>query len=113
MKSWPEHTLLELYRQLLSGPLPAGEPAELIPRTLLQTAKKKEVDFEDLAPLLYIHTRLYGIERKHSFDHVVIDEAQDFSPFQVSVLKEYCRGPSFTILGDLLQNIYTARGIRS
>jgi DNA helicase-2/ATP-dependent DNA helicase PcrA len=45
------------------------------------------------------------------FDHVVIDEAQDFSPFQVALLKEQTRGGSFTILGDLSQGIHAYQGI--
>ncbi|MFC4545062.1 HelD family protein [Paenactinomyces guangxiensis] len=113
MKAWPKHTLLGLYRHLLTTPLPADSGfADPVPPSLMQTAKKKEVKFEDLAPLLYIHNRLYGIDNKYTFDHIVIDEAQDFSPFQVAVLKEHCSSQSFTILGDLLQNIYPFQGIR-
>ncbi len=42
---------------------------------------------EDLPALIYIHHRITGIEIGQKFHHVVIDEAQDFSPFQVYVLK--------------------------
>ncbi|SFX49458.1 DNA helicase-2 / ATP-dependent DNA helicase PcrA [Thermoactinomyces sp. DSM 45891] len=73
--------------------------------------KKILFDPEDLAPLLYIYNFLYGIKTEDRFDHVVIDEAQDFSPFQVFVLQDHVRGNSFTILGDLLQNIYAYKGI--
>ena len=38
---------------------------------------------EDLAPLVYIQLRLFGFEHP-TFDHVVIDEAQDYSPFSWS-----------------------------
>ena len=85
-------------------------PEELIKESNL-LFKKKEVQPEDLAPLIYIHNRFYGIESEQMFDHVVIDEAQDFSPFQVALLKEQTRGGSFTILGDLSQGIHAYQGI--
>ncbi len=66
---------------------------------------------EDLPALIYIHHRITGIEIGQKFHHVVIDEAQDFSPFQVYVLKEITLGNSFTILGDLSQAIYDYQGI--
>lgn len=66
---------------------------------------------EDLAPLIHIHHRLAGIEIGQKFHHVVIDEAQDFSPFQIYILKEITMGNSFTILGDLSQAIYDYQGI--
>ena len=69
------------------------------------------VNLEDLAPLLYIHVKLNGLAGDEQFDHVVIDEAQDFSPFQITVLREYCPSGSFTILGDLSQSIHGYQGI--
>ncbi|MBG9481023.1 helicase UvrD, partial [Bacillus thuringiensis] len=76
-----------------------------------KSCRKKEVYVEDLPALIYIHHRITGIEIGQKFHHVVIDEAQDFSPFQVYVLKEITLGNSFTILGDLSQAIYDYQGI--
>ncbi|MOA00370.1 Helicase IV [compost metagenome] len=42
----------------------------------------------------------------------MIDEAQDFSPFQVAVLDRFVKGHSFTILGDLSQGIHYYKGVR-
>ncbi|MDQ0207626.1 HelD family protein [Alkalicoccobacillus murimartini] len=69
------------------------------------------VEPEDLAPLLHIHHKWIGLEKDQRFDHVVIDEAQDFSPYQIAVLQEQTRGQSFTILGDLSQGIHSVQGI--
>ena len=69
------------------------------------------VEPEDLAPLLHIHHRWIGLDKEKRFDHVVIDEAQDFSPYQIAVLQEQTRGQSFTILGDLSQGIHSVQGI--
>ncbi|GBF73829.1 hypothetical protein PA598K_02151 [Paenibacillus sp. 598K] len=85
-------------------------PAGLRERTLGQL-KKKAVAPEDLPPLALLHIALHGW-RGPRFDHVVIDEAQDFSPFQIALLNEGMAESSFTILGDLAQGIHAYRGLR-
>lgn len=102
-KSWSEPSLLDVYQLIIKKNYQILEPS-------LERLRRKEITLEDLAPLLYIHYFLHGRSNSNSFEHVVIDEAQDFSPFQVLVLKKYAKNVSFTILGDLLQNIYH-RGI--
>lgn len=105
-RSWPKPSPLTLYQQILRSPL-----AEELGFAKLTIPKKKEIDPEDLPPLLLIHHRLNGIPTEKTFDHVVIDEAQDFSPFQVAIVKAFCPSQSFTILGDLLQTIFSYQGI--
>lgn len=60
------------------------DPPENIPAAVLkETAKELKkgiIREEDLPPLLYIYYLLNGNEGGARFDHVVIDEAQDFSP---------------------------------
>jgi len=70
------------------------------------------LETEDLAPIIYIKFIIYGMDEKIPVKHVVIDEAQDFSAFQVYVLKKIIKDSSFTILGDLNQGIHSYRGIR-
>jgi DNA helicase-2/ATP-dependent DNA helicase PcrA len=70
------------------------------------------VCFEDLAPMLWIQKQFEGSEGQ-VFDHVVIDEAQDISPFMAALLNDFMTEPSFTILGDLGQGIHEYRGISS
>jgi DNA helicase-2/ATP-dependent DNA helicase PcrA len=103
-KSWPNHSVLDWYRLFTQN-------TDLLTEEQQLKGKKREVSYEDLAPLVYIHDRWYGMEGDQKYDHVVIDEAQDFSPFQVAVLKNHCPSSSFTILGDILQNIYAFQGI--
>jgi len=69
------------------------------------------IEIEDLAPIMYIKFLVGGLDEKITIRHVVIDEAQDFSPFQLYVIKTLIGGNSFTILGDLCQGIYSYRGI--
>ncbi|RAL26860.1 HelD family protein [Thermoflavimicrobium daqui] len=111
MKAWPKHNLIELYHHLLITPLPSSD-LDIDLSIIRQNINLKVLDCADLAPLVYLHTQLYGVDQTQLFDHIVIDEAQDFSPLQVAVLQEYCPSGSFTILGDILQNIFGGQGIR-
>jgi DNA helicase-2/ATP-dependent DNA helicase PcrA len=112
VKAWPKGGVLDVYKTLLRSPLASELGLKEAAKTFLRRLRQKRVDEEDLAPLVWIHIRLHGVESRQRFDHIVIDEAQDFSPFQLAVLKEFSRGNSFTILGDLLQNIFAFKGIR-
>ena len=76
---------------------------------LLDTRKRKKVNFEDLAALIYIESKINGTTR--FYDYIVIDEAQDLSPFQILVLKEFSK--SMTILGDETQSIYSFIGLEN
>ncbi|MDU2672274.1 MAG: RNA polymerase recycling motor HelD [Clostridium sp.] len=75
--------------------------------------EKGIVDEDDLAALLYIHILLEGIEDKSKFKHIVVDEAQDYSPLQIEVITNLTRGNSLTLVGDLAQGIYYYKGIKN
>ena len=70
-------------------------------------------ELDDLAPLAYIHIKLYGLEEKSKYTHIVVDEAQDFDEFRISVLRELSMNDSFTFVGDLSQGIYSYKGIKN
>lgn len=72
----------------------------------------KIIDEDDLAILSYIRILLEGIDEKEKFHHIVVDEAQDFSPFQVYIINLFAKGNSITLVGDLAQGIYHYKGIR-
>ncbi|WP_010276981.1 HelD family protein [Paenibacillus senegalensis] len=120
-KGWLDPSPLQFYTQLFMPakrtlPLPEQLLAQIpaaIQEESARRLKKKEVLWEDLAPLVHIRNRFNGMDRSMMFDHVVIDEAQDFSPFQISLLKQYTPSGSFTILGDLSQGIHAYQGITS
>ncbi|PEK99067.1 UvrD-helicase domain-containing protein [Bacillus sp. AFS017336] len=113
MKQWPKHTALSFYKTLFTNTSQADEIPKDIIKTTSLSCKKKEMDQEDLAPLVYIHNRLLGIESKQKFHHVIVDEAQDFSAFQIALLRQLTIGNSFTILGDLSQAIHEYQGINT
>ncbi|MDS0525753.1 AAA family ATPase [Clostridium sp. SHJSY1] len=71
------------------------------------------IDEDDLASLLYIRVLLEGIEEKEKFKHIVVDEAQDYSPFQIYLINELAKGNSLTLVGDLAQGIYYYKGVNT
>ena len=67
---------------------------------------------EDLPMLVMICKAVYGLKTK-PVKHIVIDECQDFSPFQIELLKQANPAATFTLVGDLYQGIRADEGIRS
>ncbi|MEI5906372.1 RNA polymerase recycling motor HelD [Bacillus spongiae] len=75
--------------------------------------RKKRYELEDLAPLLYLQTHLFGIDKDLKVKNVVIDEAQDYSYLQIQSLKTAFETDMFTLVGDLAQGIHSYRGLTS
>ncbi len=67
---------------------------------------------EDLPMLVMICRTVFGLQAK-PMKHIVIDECQDFSPFQIELLKKANPAATFTLVGDLYQGIRADEGIRS
>ncbi|MBB3109498.1 DNA helicase-2/ATP-dependent DNA helicase PcrA [Paenibacillus phyllosphaerae] len=111
-KKIPSYTAASLYAAIMDD----EAVGDLLPAKV-RTETKKRVKkglaaAEDLAPLVYIQLRLFGRDQP-AYDHVVIDEAQDYSPFQLESLRLCQRQPSMTVLGDLQQGIHGYAGIHS
>jgi DNA helicase-2/ATP-dependent DNA helicase PcrA len=67
-------------------------------------------DEEDSMILLRLHQLLrgrlmYAKKRRLRYDHLLVDEAQDFSPLELQVLLETVPGGSVTLSGDAAQKI--------
>jgi DNA helicase-2/ATP-dependent DNA helicase PcrA len=79
---------------------------------LLNSSKSnsKVIDIEDIPALFYLYLLAYG-KKDVIYDHIVVDEAQDFSPLQFHILKMYNPNNSMTIVGDIAQGIYAHRGL--
>lgn len=90
-----------------------NEVIKHIQKKLLSEKNKKQVEYEDLAPLIHIKntmTRKKNIN-DNEIKHIIIDEAQDYSVFQFFALNETLKNNSMTVLGDIAQGIYSYRGI--
>ncbi|MGG6311287.1 RNA polymerase recycling motor HelD [Paenibacillus macerans] len=103
-----------LYSQLFSdsamigevnpGPLP--DHWEDICGQTLEKIAAGELFYEDITPFLYLKELVLGFRANTSIRHVIIDEAQDYSPFQLFFLKRLFPRAKMTALGDLNQAIY-------
>ncbi len=69
----------------------------------------KPLIYDDLAPILYLKIKLEGLRYRDEIRHIVIDEAQDYSPLQFRVIYELTKCKSFTIVGDTNQKIIPSK----
>ena len=118
MARWPKLNLLDAYGEFLSDAWLPPLTEEERPLWNILCEKKqallamKRAEAEDLAPLCTLALRLFGLPRSE-IRHTVIDEAQDFSPFQFMLLRELSGNESFTIVGDLMQGVHAFEGLKS
>ncbi len=71
----------------------------------------EEFDVYDLAALAYLYKRVKETEIISEANHVVIDEAQDFGMMAYHVLKFCIKDCTYTIMGDVSQNIHFGYGL--
>lgn len=64
------------------------------------------VFYEDIAPVAYLKHSLEIVKENRLAKHVIIDEAQDYSPIQYELFFKCFKGSKMTILGDLNQVIH-------
>lgn len=119
MAYFPKYELFECFRQLLSKPDQISkytqqlddEQMDFLTRHSSALLDKKWYELEDMAALFYLKHHLFGLDDQMKIRNIVIDEAQDFSLFQLYALKVGLKTELFTILGDLSQGIHAYRGI--
>jgi len=87
------------------------ELSQYIKDELNHSLEKGIVDSDDLSSMIYLKFRIEGVEEKFRFKHIVIDEAQDYSPFQYYIIKDMAKNNSYTIVGDIGQGIYYYKGV--
>lgn len=67
---------------------------------------RNQLSGED-APIFYLlQKRLTGSSAKKSYKYIFIDEIQDYTPYQIALLKELYPNANYTFSGDLNQTIY-------
>lgn len=62
--------------------------------------------WEDAVPYLYLKEKIQGRKGNQEIRHLIIDEAQDYSPVQLAYLQAAFPRARMTILGDLNQAVY-------
>lgn len=122
MTGFPQRELLHYYQELISHEetftkyMDEEIDSQLIAYicgTSRQIFNKNHIELEDIAALSFLKHKLFGFEKEIDIRYVVIDEAQDYSHFQIAALKEILGTELFTILGDLSQGIHSYRGIKN
>lgn len=68
-------------------------------------------DIYDLAALAYLYKRIKETDGIREASHVIIDEAQDFGMMAYGALAYCLRGCTYTIMGDVSQNIHFGYGL--
>ncbi len=100
-KDW-KTSIYEIYRDFLIQQNAKGHHVEI---------PEQEFDVYDLAALAYLYKRIKETEVISEAHHIVIDEAQDFGMFAYSVLKFCIKDCTYTIMGDVSQNIHFGYGL--
>lgn len=100
-KIWKLSTY-RLYEDFLKEQIAAGMQIELPGR---------EFDVYDLAALAYIYKRTKETEEISEAHHIVIDEAQDFGMMIYDCLHFCIKDCTYTIMGDVSQNIRFGFGL--
>lgn len=101
-KVWKGLSVYELYHDFLLLQAEHGKSVE-IPQT--------EFDVYDLAALAYLYKRVKETEVISEAHHIIIDEAQDFGMMAYSVLNFCIHGCTYTVMGDVSQNIHFGFGL--
>lgn len=72
---------------------------------LMDNLQNKVIDLYDIGMLTYIKKRLKFTETFEFVSHIIVDEAQDFGVSAFYVLKQLFPNCTYTIMGDVSQNI--------
>ncbi|HET7657376.1 MAG TPA: RNA polymerase recycling motor HelD, partial [Bacillales bacterium] len=73
----------------------------------LANLREDRLTWEDATPFLYFSDRIKGRNRYRQIRHVVLDEVQDYSPFELSYIRGLFPKSQMTVLGDVHQAIHT------
>lgn len=95
-------SIFVLYEEFL---LAQAENGKQIPYT------RNVFDVYDLAALAYLYKRIKETDGIREASHVIIDEAQDFGMMAYGALAYCLRDCTYTIMGDVSQNIYYGYGL--
>lgn len=120
-KEWKDVNSKDIYYNFYNDELFEEATGNKIPKILADYMKeefnsnyeKNIIDEDDLAALTYLRILLDGIDEKEIYEYIVVDEAQDYSPFQVYLVNRFVKGNALTLVGDLAQGIYYYKGLKT
>lgn len=98
----------ERLASLVDGEMP--ERWEDVCALTVDALENKRLFYEDATPYLLLKELIEGFQTNVSIRHVLVDEAQDYSPFQFEFLKRLFPAARMTVLGDFNQAIFAHAG---
>ena len=103
-RAWPLVTPDKLVRSLFTNPTFLGEAADgVLDESEQKLLRRRGTGWSEAdVPLLDEAHALVG-EPPRTYDHVIVDEAQDLSPMQLRMIARRARHGALTILGDVAQ----------
>ncbi|GGB10974.1 DNA helicase [Macrococcus hajekii] len=91
-----EKLYLDILKQL--------DPA--VKQETLNALKNRQINYEDIAPLLLLTVKVKGLKREPGIQHLIIDEVQDYSPVQLAAISAVFSNARKTMLGDRHQLVH-------
>ncbi|MCG8339236.1 MAG: AAA family ATPase [Proteobacteria bacterium] len=110
---WLRHQFAEINTK---DPAPQKDLVEIVSNEEDSSAPRTSLDYEDDPILLYMYQRLLKeIAKKNKkplqYNHIMVDEVQDFSPIELAVLTNIAKQPlSLTFAGDVNQKMIKESG---
>ncbi|MFE0506603.1 RNA polymerase recycling motor HelD [Peribacillus butanolivorans] len=95
-----DQTRIDLWNE---GKTPVEREICLSTQKMLDEGK---LHYEDATPFLLLKELILGFQTNTSIKYVLVDEAQDYSPFQFEFLKRLFPSARMTVLGDFNQAIF-------
>lgn len=96
--------IYNLYKKLFRSTLLESKQKSYSLKALSTNGKNTYYRMEDLAPMVYLHQKVYG-RKQAERDYIMVDEAQDISYIQLATLASVAKNGNLTIAGDLAQSI--------
>ena len=100
-------------RQLAEDPDSLPGNLHTICRHTAKSVTSKHIPYEDVAPIILLRRLIDGEPRYANVKHLVIDEAQDYTPVHFEIIRQLFGDSSMTVLGDLSQRINPYSGLDS
>ncbi|MBR6273483.1 MAG: AAA family ATPase [Lachnospiraceae bacterium] len=104
IRQFAEIDIMEFYRGFLNSVRDDFGEIEI---TYTEDGK---LSYEDVQVLLWLQVKLYGVKTYYGIKHLTVDEMQDYSIFQLAVIKELFKG-RISFYGDRHQLLYNGEPV--
>lgn len=74
--------------------------------------QSRDTYYEDLPALLHIARLIHGVSKEHMLSYLIVDEAQDYMPYEIVELNALTQKNGLMLIGDLGQNLNRASSLQ-